>query len=109
MLGSSMTVSICSDSNYRPARGNGNCFDPLNPSNKVGLRGERAGVVMAATQVVFPAVEAGDLGELRRLLDADPGLVHVRHADPELHHFTPLQFAAAKGRLEVCRLLVERG
>ena len=63
----------------------------------------------AATQTIFPAIEAGDLEVLGRLLDADPGLVHVRHSDPERHHFTPLQFAAAKGELGVCRLLVERG
>ena len=63
----------------------------------------------AATQTIFPTVEAADVDALRRLLDADPGLVHVRHADPELHHFTPLQFAAAKGQLAACRLLVERG
>ncbi len=61
------------------------------------------------TQIIFPGIEAGDVESLTRLLDADPGLVHVRHADPELHHFTPLQLAAARGKLEVCRLLVERG
>src|SRR6266550_7541087 len=65
-------------------------------------------LVIAATQTIFSAIEAGDLEALRRLLDADPGLVHVRHSDPELHHFTPLQFAAAKGQLAACRLLVER-
>jgi ankyrin repeat protein len=64
---------------------------------------------IAATQAIFPAIEAGDLDGVRRLLDEDPGLVHVRHADPELHHWTPLQFAAAKGQLAACRFLVERG
>ena len=68
-----------------------------------------AAIVLAATQTIFPVIEAGDLDALRRLLDADPGLVHVRHADPQLHHFTPLQFAAAKGQLAACRLLVDRG
>jgi ankyrin repeat protein len=62
-----------------------------------------------ATQSIFPAIEAGALDMIRRLLDDDPMLVHVRHADPEIHHFSPLQFAAAKGQLAVCRLLVERG
>src|SRR6516162_8763023 len=52
-------------------------------------------MTIAATQAIFPAIEAGDLDGVRRLLDEDPGLVHVRHADPELHHWTPLQFAAA--------------
>ncbi len=64
---------------------------------------------MPATQMIFPAIESGDLDAIRRLLDTDPGLVHVRHADPKLHHWTALQFAAAKGQLAVCRLLVERG
>ena len=64
---------------------------------------------IAATQAIFPAIEAGDLDMVRRLLDEDPGLVHVRHADPQVHHWTPLQFAAAKGQLGACRLLVERG
>lgn len=62
-----------------------------------------------ATQKIFPAVEAGDLDAIRRLLDDDPGLVHVRHADPQVYHWTPLQFAAAKGQLGACRLLVDRG
>src|SRR5262249_32870772 len=43
------------------------------------------------------------------LLDADPVLVHARHADPKLYHWTTLQLAAAKGDLEICRLLVARG
>lgn len=61
------------------------------------------------TRKIFPAIEAGDLAALRALLDGDPSLVHVRHADPELHQWTPLQFAAARGQLGACRLLVERG
>jgi ankyrin repeat protein len=64
---------------------------------------------IAVTQAIFPAIEVGDLEMVRRLLDEDPGLVHVRHADPQLHHWTPLQFAAAKDGLAACRLLVERG
>jgi ankyrin repeat protein len=64
---------------------------------------------IATTRAIFPALESGDLDAIRRLLEEDPGLVHVRHADPEVHHWTPLQFAAAKGHLDACRLLVERG
>jgi ankyrin repeat protein len=64
---------------------------------------------IAATQAIFPAIEAGDLDMVHRLLEEDPGLAYVRHADPELHHWTPLQFAAAKGQLAACRLLVECG
>ena len=36
-------------------------------------------------------------------------LVHARHADPNMHHWSTLQFAAARGNLAACRLLVERG
>jgi len=65
-------------------------------------------MAIASTQVIFPPIEAGDLEAVRRLLDDDPGLVHVRPADSQ-DHSTPLQFAAAKGQLAICRLLVERG
>lgn len=43
------------------------------------------------------------------ILNADPMLVHAQHANPKLHHFTTLQFAAANGQLATCRFLVERG
>ena len=46
---------------------------------------------------------------MTRLLDADPMLVHARHADPNLHHWSTLQFAAVEGQVAACRLLVERG
>jgi uncharacterized protein len=61
------------------------------------------------TQSIFPAIEAGDIDAVRKLLDADPQLTHVRTATGDPDHFTPLQFAAAKGQLAICRLLVERG
>ena len=61
------------------------------------------------TQTVFALIQAGDVDAVLKLLDADPGLVHSRHADPELHHWTTLQFAAARGQLAACKLLVERG
>lgn len=64
---------------------------------------------IAGTQAIFPAIDVGDLEAVRRLLDEDPGLVHVRLADPQFNHWTPLQFAAAKGKLAACRLLVDRG
>lgn len=62
-----------------------------------------------ATQAIFSHIEQDDIGGMRRLLDADPMLVHARHADPKRYHWTALQFAAAEGRLDACRLLVERG
>ncbi|MCG3179207.1 MAG: hypothetical protein BIFFINMI_01540 [Phycisphaerae bacterium] len=61
------------------------------------------------TQTIFAAIEADDADAIGRLLDADPALVHARHADPKLYHWTALQFAASRGRLAACRLLVQRG
>jgi len=64
---------------------------------------------MRNTQTIFSCILAGDVAAVRELLDNDPGLVHARHADPALYHWTTLQFAAAKGQLPVCMLLVECG
>ncbi len=58
---------------------------------------------------IFGTIESGDLDALRQLLDGDPSLVHIHHPDAEREHFTPLQFAAAGGKLDACRLLVEHG
>jgi ankyrin repeat protein len=60
------------------------------------------------TQTMFSCILAGDIEALRRLLDGDPGFVHAHHADPD-DDSTTLQFAAAKGQLPICKLLVERG
>ena len=43
------------------------------------------------------------------MLDTDPGLVHAKHSNPDLYHWTTLQYAAARGKLPACRLLVEKG
>lgn len=61
------------------------------------------------TQAIFAEIERGDLAALQSLLDADPMLVHARHADPERYHWSALQYAASLGNLAVCQLLVERG
>lgn len=61
------------------------------------------------TQLIFQHIKDGDVDGVRQLLNGDAGLVQIRHADPEFHHWTPLQFAAAVGQLSVCKLLVERG
>jgi ankyrin repeat protein len=61
------------------------------------------------TQSIFSLIADGDIEAIRSLLDDDPGLVHSRRPDPHFYSFTALQFAASRGQLEVCRLLVERG
>jgi uncharacterized protein len=61
-----------------------------------------------STQQIFSLILAGDIKEVSKLLDDDPGLVHVRQAAAEDQGWTPLQLAAAKGHLEICKLLVER-
>jgi ankyrin repeat protein len=61
------------------------------------------------TQTIFSHIPAGDLEAIRSLLDGDPGLVHARQAGPDSDNWTALQFAAARGQLAVCKLLVERG
>lgn len=66
-------------------------------------------MVTTTTQAIFPAIDAGDLAAVRRLLDDDAGMVHVRCADGDMRDMTPLQMAAAKGHLDLCRLLVDRG
>lgn len=60
------------------------------------------------TREVFPYILAGDLEAVRTLIDGDPGLVHAHHPDPD-DDFTTLQYAAVHGRLEICKLLVDRG
>ena len=61
------------------------------------------------TQTIFGEIERGDVEVIQALLDSDPMLVHARHADAESHHWTTLQIAAARGKFQVCKLLVERG
>lgn len=55
---------------------------------------------------IFLACALGDVAQVARLLDADPGLVH-QHKDPRTG--TPLHVAADKGRLAVAELLLQRG
>lgn len=61
------------------------------------------------TTQIFKAIDQSETNDLRAILKTDPGLVHARHPDPELYHWTTLQFAAARGRLAACKLLVDMG
>jgi len=63
---------------------------------------------MAASQPqtareVFRAAKKGDLAAVRKLLKADPSLVHARDKDGS----TPLHWAAWRGQVEAARLLLE--
>src|SRR4051812_43873504 len=54
---------------------------------------------------VHEAAAVGDATRLRVLLDGDPSLAHAWSADGA----QPLHFAAFFGRLDACRLLLDRG
>ena len=71
---------------------------------------------MANTQDIFAPIDAGDVGAVRELLDADPGLVHVRRVRAKdgsvvmgFASESALGAAARAGHLEIVKLLVERG
>ena len=72
---------------------------------------------MATTASIFAAIESGDMAATQRLLDEDPCLAHgrlvLRNDDgtPKRGNESPtlLQAAAEAGRLEIVKLLIERG
>lgn len=71
-----------------------------------GGGGGRNGVAVVPTRVrtvLGAACELGELGEVKRLLQRRPGDVHVADDLGVL----PLMFAARRGAVEVCRLLLE--
>lgn len=55
---------------------------------------------------IHMAAGAGDLGKVKRYIEANPGLLNEPSAK---FHETPLQEAASSGRLEVVKYLVEKG
>lgn len=63
---------------------------------------------MDITQIMFELIDSNDQLAIKTLLEEHPGLVHCQKADPEDKRF-PLQSAAEKGDLALCRLLVEKG
>jgi ankyrin repeat protein len=63
----------------------------------------------ASIPPIFTQILLGDIATMQRSLDEDQGLVYARYLDEEAKLWTTLQFAAAKGRLAACKLLVERG
>lgn len=63
---------------------------------------------MDITQAIFPLIERDDVAGITTLLDEHPGLVHARRTEPNDSR-SALQWAAAHGNLQLCRLLVERG
>ncbi|MAE67421.1 MAG: hypothetical protein CMJ18_24435 [Phycisphaeraceae bacterium] len=71
---------------------------------------------MASTQDIFDPILNGDIDAVRALLYADPGLVHARRTVDDdgspvkgFHGESALGAATRAGRLEIIRLLLERG
>lgn len=60
---------------------------------------------MALPAAAQDAAESGDAGELRKMLDKNPKLIHSRG----LRSTTLLHLAAEGGHLECCSLITERG
>ena len=61
------------------------------------------------TEAIFKAIDQNGTRDLETMLEEDPGLVHARHPNPDLYHWTTLQFAAFRGKLDACKLLIEKG
>lgn len=72
-------------------------------------RCEEGCILMSTTQQIFTAIESGDLGAVRGILDGDSNQVHARLVDADGDVWTTLQIAAGAGHLAICKLLVERG
>ena len=51
------------------------------------------------TEAIFKAIDQDDTSDLESMLKQDPGLVHARHPNPKLYHWTTLQFAAARNEM----------
>ncbi len=58
---------------------------------------------------IFELIQSDDLGGISALLDRDPMLVFARSSVGRQFELTPLHEAAKLGKLEICKLLVERG
>lgn len=78
-------------------------YEPRPIGDEQSRRSREALIKAGATHNIHSAVRAGDVEVVRRMLDADPSLVHT--PDP----WNPLFTAARAGRLEVAKLLIERG
>ena len=64
-----------------------------------------AGPQSPARRELFKAAKKGDLAAVRKLLRADPSLVHARDKEGS----TPRHWAAWRGQAEAARLLLEAG
>jgi ankyrin repeat protein len=61
-------------------------------------------------QCLFRSVDAGDIADVTQQLDRHPDLIHVRNADAtKWDELTALHSAAKRGRLDLVKLLIERG
>jgi peptide-methionine (S)-S-oxide reductase len=78
-------------------------YEPRPVGDPDARRVREALLKAGATHDIHSAVRAGDVDEVRRMLDADPA--KLRTPEP----WNPLFTAARAGRLEVARLLLDRG
>ncbi len=78
-------------------------YEPRPIGDEQSLRTREALIRAGAIYDIHTAVRTGDVNLVRPLLDADPSLVHTPQP------WNPLFTAARAGRLEVAKLLLERG
>lgn len=81
-------------------------YEPRAIGDPEARRIRQALLAAGATEDIFCAVRAGDIETVRAMLDANPELVSTKSPDIGV----PILFVAARsGRLEVARLLLQRG
>jgi outer membrane protein assembly factor BamB len=97
------------------------CFDPTQPKPVAPPEAPHAPTTAAAAPssaaaapppaAMMGAISQGDVSAVRALLDAgmDPNMTIFATKGPPEFAYTPLRFAAASGKPEIVRLLLERG
>jgi hypothetical protein len=69
------------------------------------LDGARGCAGSHAMQAIWDAAVNGDVGEMERLLEQDPGMLDSRDG----HTWTPLVIASSKGHVGVVRVVLDKG